>query len=388
MKKMIFVLVAVLLVVGMASAGTRTFRFENDTGAAADDLHIRLVNGSTYDAFNSSPFLDEVGTDGGTNHDLSNGTVANGASATVRFTSTSPRIKVKSWYWTVGGFRVGTINQGDPVAAVSIGVRQDTRGEVTITYEGPLLGVADSDIPRAFALDVSLDSGGVITGIVSDHKIGVSTSGDPGYGIFPGSIGIVGGVVDNNGTPEGSVVDYPGVTEPGIGSSSITIEMGSLYVDDGNRPLTDGDLITLEIANDCNISVVPNLIRGGVVMESASQEVSLDLAGATVVAVDGDCGCYGDIGYLDTGTWEDTLGQDGVVNFSDLNLFLGIFVTDYALAPITPVPLDLLCFDMAYLDMGTWMDTFGADGIIDFSDLNFFLGQFVSSGFSTACITE
>ncbi len=351
----LFVVFATTVCVGVSYAGSRTLVFNNETGQAIDDLHITLVDGATYDAAGSSPFLDDAGVDGGTDHDLSNGTVPIDGSATVRFTSTSPKINVQSWYWTSGGTMVGMVNQGPPKAKVSVSVRQDVDGEIVLEYAGPLPGVADSDIPKALALDVTV-SGAAILDVVS------------GYGIFPSSIDIRNAAVDSSGAPKAKIVDETGVTEPAVSSAAVSLEMDS----------PDTDVLIVGIDSDCNVSIAANSVRGGVLMEDPDQEIELTLTGATV---NGEgCSCPGDIAHFDAGSFTNELGGDGIVDFVDLNLFLQMF-TDAGLADYDPVPPELICFDIA--QWGSFFTPVGGpDGIIDFCDLNYFMAEFVGAGFN------
>lgn len=111
---------------------------------------------------------------------------------------------------------------------------------------------------RAFALDISV-SNGIITSVGNFS---------PHYWIYPGTIEIV---LD----PWGEVVDLgipiapssePG-TLGGLGTSGMTIEMGSLYAGEANAPSPTGVLLTFTISAACNITIEENVIRGGVVFE-------------------------------------------------------------------------------------------------------------------------
>lgn len=145
------------------------------------------------------------------------------------------------------------------MAAVTITCTPDDGGVVTVSFTN------DSGRVRAFALDIAVDGGAII-------EPNSASGFNADYSIYPGSIEInsVTGEVDANGSPVcGS--DYPG-TEPGPGTASMTIEMGSLYVGEGNAPGQDDDLLTFVVdcngAADCNVTVALNTIRGGVVMEN------------------------------------------------------------------------------------------------------------------------
>ncbi len=104
-------------------AGDREIRFDNNTGQACDDLHIETKQGVTITE--KAPFTGSRGVNGGSKHNLHGGTVANGGSATVKFTSGSPDITIKKWWWTSGGnsqrdgARVGDVKGDDGGAVLS-----------------------------------------------------------------------------------------------------------------------------------------------------------------------------------------------------------------------------------------------------------------------------
>jgi hypothetical protein len=153
-------------------------------------------------------------------------------------------------------------------AAVTFDAEQldPNRKVVSIKYSGP----SDPNV-RAFALDISVDSGAVIGDILADSFF----KGEGlGYGIFPGRFrdyidAANPNWVDINYTPvaPGGDPDAAGV----LGSGAITIELGSLYV---NGPIPkSGTLCKLLISSsafDCNITIAANTTRGGVVNEDAT----------------------------------------------------------------------------------------------------------------------
>lgn len=155
------------------------------------------------------------------------------------------------------------------VADVVVKAEQTGPNEVTISYDVNSLDA--NDVIRAFGVDITVDNGVTIVGI-SGYKVGESTAADKGYGIFPGSIDIneTTGTVNDYGTPVGDPCQYPD-TLPGLGSSGVSIEMGSLYVDDANAPDANGVLCVLGLdsggAADCNLVIAGNTTRGEVVME-------------------------------------------------------------------------------------------------------------------------
>ncbi len=129
--------------------------------------------------------------------------------------------------------------------------------EITVHFDAS----GESNLVRAFALDITVDSGAKIVDVIPL---------DPKYNIYPGSIDI------NDAT--GDVDDYgsaacdPGYagTLGGLGTSGVSVEMASLYFPPGdgspNAPGTSGDLFTIVVDNDCNVTIVENAIRGGVIL--------------------------------------------------------------------------------------------------------------------------
>jgi hypothetical protein len=132
--------------------------------------------------------------------------------------------------------------------------------EVTVTWTV----VADTNLVRAFALDIICD-----VDIDKDSFTGL----DPNYWVYPGSIDIntTTGQVDANGNPV--------CTDPCDGTelepNSATIEMGSLYKGDANKPLSSGTVCKFKVkvsTGDVNVTLAENAIRAGVVMEDANND--------------------------------------------------------------------------------------------------------------------
>ena len=100
-----------------------------------------------------------------------------------------------------------------PAMAATVTVTATCQNDVwEVTY------ATDGNLPRAFALDITVPAGTITA--VSD----LSTA----YNIYPGSIVIVDGEVNDPGS---AVCDasYPD-TLGGLGTAGITIEMGSLML--------------------------------------------------------------------------------------------------------------------------------------------------------------
>lgn len=128
----------------------------------------------------------------------------------------------------------------------------------TISYS------ATGGLPRAFALDITVDGGAVITAAARGTC-------QP-YRIYMGTITIVNGVVTDWGNPVAPASD-PGALG-GIGTAGVTVEMGSLYdmdnAGDGNKPAASGCLLKVTANKACNVTVALNMTRGGIVMEDAT----------------------------------------------------------------------------------------------------------------------
>jgi hypothetical protein len=157
-----------------------------------------------------------------------------------------------------------------------------TQQGTTSVYDLGYAGADPGNLPRAFALDVVVTGGATISA-VTPTMTGESTSGTPGYGIFPGTIAIDGnGVVTSYGSPVAPDTD-PGASGTGIGTDEVILELGSLYVGGPNAPGTSGLLCTLTLncggASAGKITVSEeDTYRGGVVLEDGTS--------ATVAAKD------------------------------------------------------------------------------------------------------
>ena len=139
--------------------------------------------------------------------------------------------------------------------------------------------VSEANLPRAFALDITVDAG-----TIESYDI---TGAQP-FDIYMGTIDVnqSTGVIDSNGTPI-APSDAPGALG-GLGTTGITIEMGSLY-EKGVEPdpCTSGLLISLALTENCTVSVAENTTRGGIVMEDISISPNKVLTGTPVI-----CSCF------------------------------------------------------------------------------------------------
>jgi len=138
---------------------------------------------------------------------------------------------------------------------------------------------------RAFALDIVATDGNIID--IDDYAIGDDNGG---YGIFPGSFAAAPIQVDpqTGQVVTWSVAGYTPVApaddpdaKGAIPGPAITIEMGSLY-DDSPPSQTAGILCSVTVEDTTQkLCIEANPIRGKVVMEDASEAMSLVLPNGT-----------------------------------------------------------------------------------------------------------
>lgn len=222
-------------------------------------------------------------------------------------------------------------------AAVTVACSDEGSGVVAITYSG----AAGADLPRAFALVVSVD-GGATVDAVGDY----STDGT-GFGIYPGTIDVnsTTGAVDDYGTPVAPASD-PGAAGTGTGTSSVILELCSLHTptdfDSPNAPADAGTLCKITVSGDTTVSIAEeDTFRGGVILYDGS-DAGASLGTCSVTVASGpacwsydcfDCGdtngdCYltfnGDVQTLidawpsSGGTYDQCadLNKDGVITFN------------------------------------------------------------------------
>jgi len=184
---------------------------------------------------------------------------------------------------------------------------------VAVVYAG-----ADvANLPRAFALTVTLNgTTGTFTAI-NGYKTGESTSASKGFGIYPARIAIDStGTVTNYGNPLADTAD-PGAAGTGLGTKSVVLEFGSLYYGDTNAPATSGTLCTLDFTKGdaTQISLATETTyRGGIVLEDGTQ--TSDTAMVTIF-VDPTANTCWDATKCPRQTFGDAT-CDGAVNLADL----------------------------------------------------------------------
>lgn len=146
------------------------------------------------------------------------------------------------------------------------------------------------ELVRAFALDVSVDSGQIVG--VSNFFRGPCTASATGYGIFPASlrdhiaIGAGTNIDWSTGdyTPLAVPADSPNDTLPGLNSSGVTLEFGGLWDPNVSAafPSPAGTLCVLTLTHPANVSVAANLSRGGVVSAFPENTLSVVFTGTLV----------------------------------------------------------------------------------------------------------
>ena len=211
-----------------------------------------------------------------------------------------------------------------PSFALTVSVVDNGDGTVDIDYDA----TGDANQPRAFGIKVTVDAPAFIDGVTAEMT-GESTSGTPGFGIFPGTIDVnaTTGLVDDAGTPVALAGD-PGTDGTGIGTNVVVLELGSLYVGGPNAPDESGTLCTVSI--DCNGATVDvnvvvteeDTFRAGVVLEDGSSvdspaTLTLDPNTITCAPADPNAGtCWDPLECAGQPDGDSTC--DGSINLADL----------------------------------------------------------------------
>ena len=176
---------------------------------------------------------------------------------------------------------------------------------------------------RGFAFNMTASNSCLITAISEYDAEGAPVPADPneipvGYSVYMGSIGFGTdpNTVDSFGdpvAPSGPPKNYPD-TLGGLGTTGITVEMGSLYPTGGTQPPASGNLFKIQLtdptsAGTCSLTIVANTTRGstehgtGIVLEDGSS-ANLSSIGCTIQF---DCYIVGQPRYYDN------LGNPGPV---------------------------------------------------------------------------
>ena len=175
-------------------------------------------------------------------------------------------------------FPVLVVMLATPVwAAINITATDLGGGVVSIDYSG-------AELARAFALDITVD-----TGVIESIDGYAKGDDNNGYGIFPANFSRYITVLDTGEVESWDESDYSPVADAndpgalsGLGTSGITIEMGSLY--DTQAPPMVGTLCTITCSESCLLTVTTNATRGNVVLEDAT-EAEVDLSAATDIQI-------------------------------------------------------------------------------------------------------
>jgi hypothetical protein len=226
------------------------------------------------------------------------------------------------------------------MAAVSIDVNDLGGGVAAIQY------TADVNM-SAFGLKVSVDAGTITA--VSPNKVGESNSTAKGFGIFLGTIDInsTTGAVDNYGSPVAPNSD-PGASGTGLDTNTVVIELGALY-EDGNQPPLSGTLCQITVSETCKMTVTVEPTRcgetgggqdAGAVQEDGTAVVPT-LTGATAIDIVLGCSCWGDI------AGDASPDPDNVVSTSDLSKLVTYLYGLGSPYSISPVPAGYECMDIA-----------------------------------------
>lgn len=191
------------------------------------------------------------------------------------------------------------------VVTVNVTATNPIDCEATITI------TTDANLVRGFGLDLSVDAGTIIA---------VTPTSGGAYRIFPGQIYVV----------DGNVIDYNTPYAAGsLPSSSVTVEMASLYTDDvayefvadygfGMTPAMTEIVMTVTVSESCTLTITENAARGGVVLEDPDLVPTVILTGTAI-----SCGwdyppCWDDGSQCNGDTNGDNfINNDDFPNFRD-----------------------------------------------------------------------
>ncbi|UAA38360.1 hypothetical protein KIH87_16985 [Paraneptunicella aestuarii] len=199
------------------AAAKRTITFTNNTGQDANDLHIEFKQAATN---TDSGAFGNVQGDSTSKHDYDGGAVANGASTTLKFSTTSSRLTINRWWWTLDGQRIGSIQSEQAFASAHI--------EQENAKPGDLITVAISVFAKVFeALDI------VVNWTLTNPQGDVIAAGSQPMHAPPGhqvDMQVWTGPVDEIGIYH---LQYDAIAASG----EVSIGEGDLVVDEGMRPI-------------------------------------------------------------------------------------------------------------------------------------------------------
>jgi hypothetical protein len=190
--------------------------------------------------------------------------------------------------------------EGDPNVRVTC---ESVGGVVEVSYQlldedGSNPGLAN--LMRGIALDITVYGGGTIDAI-SDYLTGATPADSTqipqgGYPIFMGSIQFAAdpNLVSSFGDPVAPNTDPDALG--GLGTSGITVEMGSLYPEGGTAPAASGLLFKMTVSGGSNLTIAANMTRGGCVLEDGSPA---NVVSSGCELAEPDCMAPGGPGYAD-----------------------------------------------------------------------------------------
>ena len=160
------------IVIGMmapphALAADKLITFSNDTGRAANDLHVwfhQEVSAKRGSNGKFGAFGDCKGNDTGS-PEFDNGTVPSNGTTTIHFVNTGT-MSIKKWYWTWDGRRIGKVHRGSPMAVSDV-IPIDDIDVASITMTSAL---ASSGTARSQAVPESQ----VVTVVVAAPRLGIA----------------------------------------------------------------------------------------------------------------------------------------------------------------------------------------------------------------------
>lgn len=213
------IVVALLSIFSVSSyaAATRTITFTNNTGQNANDLHIEFKQAA--DNKDAGAF-GNINGDKTSKHDYSNGNVAAGANNTMKFETTSSRLTINRWWWTLDGKRIGEIQGEKQVAVMNIEQNNARMGDL-ITL-GCSIFASMFEPLNIFVNWVLLSPSGMV---VAEGSLPLNAP--PGH---EGSMQIPAGNYEEMGT---YTLHYDAMSDMGVMSEGTS----TVVVDDGQRPI-------------------------------------------------------------------------------------------------------------------------------------------------------
>ena len=117
------------------ASANRVFRFVNNTGQNANDLHVEFRQGVTPVLVSNSygAFSNQSGG-GSSRIDFDGGTVNVGAATDIRFSSGANQITVEKWHWTLNGRQIGRIQSSRDLQVQHIRQVQIDRSKKVVLF--------------------------------------------------------------------------------------------------------------------------------------------------------------------------------------------------------------------------------------------------------------